>query len=115
MSLESFDHRKASTQEELRQLYDSLPEKMKTEYYGPEPQGQLFSKKEAAGADPLPHVMVTFANGKRISLHLTLKSDLSFEQQANQIKQASLEDPSITDVDLMWQPAIDLSSRRLGV
>ena len=105
MSFESINQTKDVTEEEAGVLYDSLPEGMKTGYFGLTTEAELFARKEEAGAEALPHVIVTFADGRKLSLHLSLKSELPFEEQAKKIKLASLEDRNIKDVQLMWQPA----------
>lgn len=104
MALESPEVNREISPQEATVLYNSLPAEMRTGYYGLEPQGEMFSRKEEAGDRAVPYVCVTFADGRRISLHLTLKNDLSFEEQAENIKQASVKDQNITDVRLMWQP-----------
>jgi hypothetical protein len=105
MSLESSSFKGDISPQEAAVLYESLPAKMKTGYYGIEPQGKTFFKKEDAGDEAVPYVVVTFADGRRISLHLTHKNDLSFEEQAQSIKLSSLEDQNITDIQLVWQSA----------
>jgi hypothetical protein len=111
MSFESIGSNRDITAAEADVLYDSLPEEMKTGYFGFEPQGELFSNKGEAGVGALPHVVVTFADGRRISLHLALKSELSFEKQVEKIKRASQEDQNIKDVELMWQQPVSRQGR----
>jgi hypothetical protein len=90
------------SKEDVCALYDSLPDQMKTGYYGFVPQGQIHSSKEQAGADALPYVIVSFADGRKISLHLSLRSDLSIQQQADKILQVSSQDKDIKGTELVW-------------
>jgi hypothetical protein len=104
MSFESINQETNVTEEEAGALYESLPEGMKTGFYGLVPRTEIFGRRDEAGAEALPHIIVTFEDGKRISLHLSLNSALSFEEQATKVKLASHEDRNIKDVQLMWQP-----------
>jgi len=101
-SFESISSETESYQESARALYNSLPDQMKTGYYGLVPQGTLYSSKEQAGVDALPHVIVSFADGRKISLHLTSRGDLSIQQQADNILQASSQNKDIKGAELVW-------------
>ena len=103
MSFESPDSNNEVNQQEAETLYNSLPEGMKTGYFGLEPEGELFSNKEEAGPNALPYIIVTFADGRKISLHFTLKSESSLEEQAEKVKEASVGDQNIKDIELVWQ------------
>ena len=64
----------------------------------------MFVSEKEAGAEALPYVIVTFADGRKISLHLTLEGGSSAEAQAEKIRQAAQGDQSIGSVELVWRP-----------
>lgn len=88
---------------QAQELYDSLPEGMKAPYFGLVPD-RLFEKKEDAGPDPLPYVVVRFENGGEISLHLSHpnKAGVSYEDQAKKLIEAGKNARNIGSVGLYW-------------